>query len=112
MLYMLPAVSYGQIYPEDGEGDSLPESIPEPTTGYPDLDLFYTQLAKNKYGILNSRKRVLLATVPLDTFLTRYIKRGMECNCDTAHLFDYFSFNHSIYTAEEARDLFIDRVSD
>lgn len=111
-LYMLPAVSYGQIYPKKGEGFSLPESIPESATGYPDLDLFYSQLAKNKYKILNSRKRELLATVPLDTFLTRYVEKGMEVNCDTASLFDFFNFDYSIYSVKEVSESFIEYVSD
>lgn len=110
-LLILPVVTYGQIYPMKGEGFSLPEIIPDSATGYPDLDLFYSQLAKNKYEIINSRKREQLATVPLDTFLARYVERGMEVNCDTASLFDFFNFEHSIYSVEES-ELFIEHVSD
>lgn len=74
-------------------------------TGYPDLDLYYSQLNKNSGDALEERRNYLLATLSVDSLMNAYIFRGIDAMRDTVSLSYYFNTN-PVWTHEARRALF------
>lgn len=71
------------------------------STGYPDLDLYYSQLDKNRFEADVARRRYLMETIPHDKFIMDYMERGREVFNDTVSLFSFFSYGPVISSKEE-----------
>lgn len=84
---------------------SLPASAQSTSTGYPDLDLFYSQSKKNYRKALVERKRYLMENTPHEQFITDYMERGAAVLRDTVSLFNFFSHAPIIYSKEERQQV-------
>ena len=71
------------------------------TTGYPDLDLYHSQMANNYSATLTARKHHLMHTTPINHLITEYMERGPAVLRDTVSLFSFFSHGPVIPTEEE-----------
>lgn len=69
--------------------------------GHPDLDLYYSQLQKNRSDANIARLRHLMQTVPFDSLITEYLHRGHAVALDTVSVFSYFNDGPVIPTKEE-----------
>lgn len=73
------------------------------STGYPDLDLYYSQMEKNYNDKLSTRIHHLMDITPIDTLLTAYIDRGFDVLRDGISLFHYFDPDDTILTPGQRR---------
>lgn len=80
----------------------FPAPVHAQSTGYPDLDLYYSQLDKNRYGTDTARIWYLMRTIPHDSFIRDYMERGIEVTRDTVSLFTFFAPG-SISASKEER---------
>lgn len=61
------------------------------STGYPDLDLYYSQMENNHYKDDVARLSRLMETAPHDDIIMNYIERGQEVAHDTVSLFSFYN---------------------
>lgn len=78
-------------------------------TGYPDLDLYHSQVTNNYSEALTARKHHLMHTTPIDHFIAEYMERGAAVLRDTVSLFSFFNHGTVIVTGEERQQI-IDEV--
>lgn len=107
LLFFL-GVTLTPAWGQQQESKDLSEFSGE-SSGYPDLDMYYSQLRKNTHEATSTRRSLLMRSTPLDTFIMRYMHRGFDVACDTASLFDFFHMDRTILPWEEEIAL-IDRI--
>lgn len=81
--------------------------VPNGLTGYPDLDLYYSQLKKNNRSEIEERRRFLLETTPIHHFFEDYIERGFDVVRDTASIFDLLD---GYYYTTEQRQIILNQL--
>lgn len=84
---LLPAQPSANILPDEQERTAAAKS----STGYPDIDLYYSQLEKNVADDIYARRYYLLETMPIDSLLAAYAERRHAAFNDTISLNIYFS---------------------
>lgn len=72
-----------------------------PSTGYPDLDLFYSQLEKNTFSVAIARSLYLLETTPADSIIMDFLRRGYTTFRDTVSLYNYFHYSNTSATHKD-----------